>query len=115
MDSINHQGLVILHLVDEIIPTIVSIHNYTFKNDLFEFHSDRHCPNRNSTLCDSLCQSSLYQPDFRGRPLPGVTINPYISHSPPPMNFSARQHSSKKKQSYNMNFEDINRTYSTIY
>ena len=121
MDSINHQSVMILLLVGEIILKIVSIHTYTFKCSI-EIQPvsilDHNYHHRNSRICDSLCQSSLYQPDFRGRPSPGVTINPYLSHSSPPMNHSARQpskHSSKKKQLYNMNFDDINRTYSSVY
>lgn len=40
--------------------------------------------------CDYLCQSSLNQPDFRGRPSPGVITNPYLSNPYPSMNYSAK-------------------------
>ncbi|CAF4129901.1 unnamed protein product [Rotaria sp. Silwood2] len=74
----------------------------------------------NTSKCDYLCQSSLNQPDFRGRPSPGVMINPYISNLPPSMNFSAKQSSkhktkNKSNQIHNINSENINRTYSSIY
>ena len=76
--------------------------------------SDHYRSHINTDQCDKICQSSLYQPDFRGRPSPGVTTNPYMSPSPKPMNFSTKR-SSRTNRSFNMNFEDINRTYSSIY
>ena len=48
--------------------------------------------------CDHLCQSSINQPDFRGRPAPGLLTNPYFTSSPSPMNFSARRSSKSKKK-----------------
>ncbi|UJR27323.1 hypothetical protein I4U23_008616 [Adineta vaga] len=75
--------------------------------------------------CDHLCQSSLYQPDFRGRPSPGVMINPYFSNASYTNKFSTKRstkHQSKTKpnnqqqsQYCTFNFENINRTYSSIY
>jgi len=76
----------------------------------------RHHSHKNIGKCDYLCQSSLYQPDFRGRPSPNITTNPYFSNQPPPMNFSAKQSSKHKtKTKSNLNSKNINQTYSSIY
>ncbi|CAF3800473.1 unnamed protein product [Rotaria magnacalcarata] len=76
----------------------------------------------NNGKCNYLCQSSVNQPDFRGRPLPGLTINPYFSNSSQaqPMNFSSKQPSKHRtehqsNQIHTRNSESMNRTYSSIY
>ncbi len=91
-------------------------------NFLFSSILAHHRSNFNTGKCDYLCQSSLYQPDFRGRPSPGVTTNPYISNPPPSMNFSAQRsskhktkHSSTKNKFPTINTDNMNRTYSSIY
>ncbi|CAF4475073.1 unnamed protein product [Rotaria socialis] len=89
------------------------------RNDTGVFHN--RSPTNNGK-CNYLCQSSLNQPDFRGRPLPGLTSNPYFSNSPQPqpMNFSSKRPSKhrtkhRSNQIHTRNSESMNRTYSSIY
>ncbi|CAF0979740.1 unnamed protein product [Rotaria sordida] len=87
------------------------------RNNVDTSHNQSHI---NNSKCDYLCQSSLNQPDFRGRPSPGIIINPYYSNPSSSMNFSAKKSSKHKtknqyNQLHNINFENINRTYSSIY
>ncbi|CAF1399193.1 unnamed protein product [Adineta ricciae] len=71
---------------------------------------------RNFGKCDHLCESSLKQPDFRGRPAPGLVTNPYFLHSLPTRNFTAKQPSSRQQSEHYANISNnINRTYSFIY
>ncbi|CAF3435162.1 unnamed protein product [Rotaria sp. Silwood1] len=65
----------------------------SMRNNVHAVHNLSHI---NNSKCDYLCQSSLNQPDFRGRPSPGVIINPYFSNPPPSINFSAKQSSKHK-------------------
>ncbi|CAF0895759.1 unnamed protein product [Adineta steineri] len=71
------------------------------------FDNTHHRSHLNTGKCDYLCQSSLYQPDFRGRPSPLL-------------NFSAKRSSKHKtkikyNEEHNIISENINQTFSSIY
>lgn len=75
---------------------------------------DQYRSSTHTDQCNYLCQSSLQQPDFRYRPCPGITKNPYLPPAPGSKSFSAKN-PSWQKYAFIINYDDMNRTYFSIY